>query len=93
MTTPDERTRALVRAGGFLIELARDKSLPLDVRRRAVVIARHFPTIEEVSAMAQFRHPTGLGMWLDVPNEEPSVIAENRYGPVRYSTRLAWPEE
>ena len=93
MTTPDERTRALVRAGGFLIELARDKSLPLDVRRRAVVIARHFPTIEEVSAMAQFRHPTGLGMGLDVPNEEPSVIAENRYGPLRYSTRLAWPEE
>lgn len=43
--------------------------------------------------MAQFRHPTGLGMGLDVPNEEPSVIAENRYGPLRHSTRLAWPEE
>lgn len=46
MTTPDERTRALVWAGGFLIELARDRSLSLDVRRRAVVIARHFPTIK-----------------------------------------------
>ncbi len=53
---PDERTRALLWAGGFLIELARDDSLPLDIRRRAVVIARHFPTIEDVSTMALFRH-------------------------------------
>lgn len=28
MTMPDERTRALLWAGGFLIELARDNSLP-----------------------------------------------------------------
>lgn len=96
MTTPKERTRALVWAGGFLIELARDESLPLTVRRRAVVIARHFPTIEQVSAMALFRHPTGLGMGLDVPDEcehegEP-LSGRPRYGPLRYSTRLAWPE-
>lgn len=52
MTMQDERTRALVWAGGFLVELARNDSLPLNVRRRAVVIARHFPTIEDVSAMA-----------------------------------------
>ena len=32
-------------AGGFLIEIARDESLPLAVRRQAVVIARHFLTI------------------------------------------------
>lgn len=93
MTTPKERTRALVWAGGFLIELARDESLPLAVRHRAVVIARHFPTVEDVSAMALFRHPTGLGMGLDEPNEESSVFTENRCGPLRYSTRLAWPEE
>lgn len=92
MTTPEERTRALVWAGGFLIELARDESLPLAVRRRAVAIARHFPTVEQVSAMAQFRHPTGLGMGLDVPKEEPSVSGESRFEPLRYSTRLAWPE-
>ena len=48
MTIPHERTRAMLWAGGFLIELARDTSLPIAVRRRAVVIARHFPTIEDV---------------------------------------------
>lgn len=36
MTLPDERTKALVWAGGFLIELARDKSLLLRARQRAV---------------------------------------------------------
>ncbi|WP_454259051.1 BPSL0761 family protein [Pseudoxanthomonas mexicana] len=96
MTTPEEKTRALVWAGGFLIELARNASLPLAVRRQAVVIARHFPTIEEVSAMAQFRHPTGLGMGLDIPDEREhageSLSGRPRYGPLRYSTRLAWPE-
>lgn len=89
MTTPDERTRALVWAGGFLIELARDKSLPIAVRQRAVVIARHFPTLEEVSSMALFRHASGLGMGLDVPSED----SHGQFGPLRYSTRLAWPED
>jgi len=55
MTIPVERTRALLWAGGFLIQLARDKRLPVDVRRSAVIIARHFPTIEDVAHMAMFR--------------------------------------
>lgn len=42
MTLPDERTRALIWAGGFLIELALDESLSLRFRPQAVVIARHF---------------------------------------------------
>lgn len=58
----NERSRALVWAGGLLIELARDKGLPLDLRRRAVSIARHFPTIEEVDAMAIFDQSYGLGL-------------------------------
>lgn len=49
MTLADERTRALVWAGGFPIELARGKSLPLRVRQQAVDIARHFPTHAAVS--------------------------------------------
>lgn len=92
MTMPDERTRALLWAGGFLIELARDDSLPIDVRRRAAVIARHFPTIEDVSAMALIRHPSGLGMGLACPAEVRSRNEEGRFGPLRYSTRLTWPE-
>lgn len=93
MTMPEERTRALLWAGGFLIELARDDRLPVDVRRSAVVIARHFPTIEKISAMALIRHPSGLGLELASPDEVPSWIEGCRYGPLRYSTRLALPEE
>ena len=63
MTIPHERTRAMLWAGGFLIELARDTSLPIAVRRRAVVIARHFPTIEDVSTMAV---PAFLGLGLGI---------------------------
>ena len=89
MTMPDERTRALLWAGGFLIEIARDKRLPSDIRRSAVVIARHFPTIEDVSAMAHFRHPSGLGVGLASPQECPAWTDDCRYGPLRHSTRLA----
>lgn len=93
MTMPDERTRALLWAGGFLIELARDDSLPLAVRRRAVIIARHFPAIEDVSIMALFRHSSGLGIGLVKPGETEGWIEDCRFGPLRHSTRLAWPEE
>lgn len=93
MTIPTERTRAMLWAGGFLIELARDKRLPLDVRRSAVIIARHFPTIEDVAHMAMFRHPTGLGVGLAPPQDTPSWAEDCKFGPLRYSTRLAWPEE
>ncbi|MBA2079839.1 BPSL0761 family protein [Rhodanobacter sp. PCA2] len=93
MTMPNERTRALVWAGGFLIELARDRSLPLDVRRSAVSIARHFPTLEDISSMALLYHPLGFGPMLKSPDEVDPGIEAGRFGPLRYSTRLAWPEE
>ena len=92
MTLPVERTRALLWAGGFLIELARDQRVPLEVRRSAVVIARHFPTIEDIAFMAKFRHPSGFGVGLASPHETPSWAEDFKFGPLRYSTRLAWPE-
>lgn len=92
MTVPAERTRALLWAGGFLIELARDERLPLGVRQRAVAIARHFPTIENVDLMARFRNPTGLGVGLAAPEEAGFWNEELGFGPLTYSTRLAWPE-
>lgn len=92
MTMPEERTRALLWAGGFLIELARDKRLPLDIRQRAVMIARHFPTIEDVSSMAMFRHPSGLGVGLAMPDEACLRSDGCRFGPLTYSTRFDWPE-
>lgn len=93
MTMPDERTRALLWAGGFLIELARDDSLPLSIRRRAVVIARHFPTIEDISAMAQSQQPFELRMRMASPDEIPSWAENCRHGPLKHSTRLAWPRD
>ena len=93
MTMPNERTRAMVWAGGFLIELARDNQLPLDIRRRAVVIARHFPTMEQISMMARFRHPSGLGIGLESPFEDPGWTAECRFGPLSDFSRLEWPSE
>ncbi len=92
MTMPVERTRSLLWAGGFLIELARDRRLPLDVGRSAVAIARHFPTIEDGASMAMFRHLTGLGVGLTTPQETPSWAKDCPFGPLRYSTRLKWPE-
>ena len=93
MTIASERTRTLMCAGGFLIELARDERLPLEIRQQAVVIARHYPTLEQVHGMALFRlHPSGLGLELDDPLEDRSWEDQCRFGPLRYSTRLAWPE-
>ena len=69
MTLPYERTRALLWAGSFLIKFARDKRLPLRVRREAVVIARQFPTIEDISLMAHFRLECGLGVGLAAPGD------------------------
>ena len=86
MTLPDERTRALIWAGGFLIELARDESLPL-----RVVIARHFPTYEDVSNMALFRHSSGLGLGLEDPRAV-DLADGCPQGPLWRSIRLAWPE-
>lgn len=85
----DERSRSLVWAGGFLIELARDKSLPLRIRRRAVIIARHFPTIEQVELMAIAPETTGL----ESPQKYPSWVEQCHFGPLRYGTSLAWPDE
>lgn len=90
MTMPDERTRALIWAGGFLIQLARDETLPLHVRRSAVAIARHFPTIETVATMSAFRHSSGLGMGLAPPNEV-GWADGCPLGPLRRFTRLEWP--
>lgn len=92
MTMPDERTRALLWAGGFLVELARDENLPTAIRERAVVIARHFPTYADIAHMAMFRHPTGLGVGLTDPREVDAWAEQCRFGPLTYSTRLEWPE-
>ena len=93
MTMPDERTRSLLWAGGFLIEIARDRRLPVDVRQSAVIIARHFPTVEDIASMAMFRHPSGLGVGLVPPQEAGPWAEDCKFGPLVYSTRLEFPKE
>jgi hypothetical protein len=67
MTLPDERTRSLLWAGSFLIDVAHDSSLPLGLRRRAVTIARHFPTIEDIEWMANALTESAFSLQLAPP--------------------------
>jgi hypothetical protein len=66
--------------------------LPLEVRQRAVAIARHFLTVENIGLMASFRHSTELRVGLVAPEEAGPWDAECPSGPLRNSTRLGWPE-
>lgn len=93
MTMPDERSRALVWAGGFLVELARDQRLPLDVREQAVRIARHFPTIEQVGHLADTIAASDAPFGLDLAHakDHPEWAGQCRHGPLTTHSRLAWP--
>lgn len=48
MTMPDERSRAVVKTGEFLLHLSRDSNLPEKVRHDAKFLLRHFPTRDDV---------------------------------------------
>ncbi len=49
MTTPYERTRALVFAYETLQEVESSEDVPADLRRAATVALRHFPTPAETT--------------------------------------------
>ena len=48
MTMPTERTRSIIQAREFLVDLSRDKTLPEVVRTEARRLLRHYPTAREV---------------------------------------------
>ena len=84
LTTPDERSRALVWAGGFLIEVATNSQVPKEIRQKAVAIARHFPTAHEIDLMA--RYP---GVVKFAPAAaRPEWVEDYEHGPLTDSTRL-----
>ncbi|HEL3748262.1 MULTISPECIES: BPSL0761 family protein [Stenotrophomonas] len=60
MTTPQDRTRHLVQAGAFLIELADNAGLPMDIRAEAHRLLRHYPTVSEIRMMAQLENNTAI---------------------------------
>ncbi len=93
MSTPEERLRALVWAGGLLVEIAKDDNLPRSLRKRAVVIARHFPTVEELAGAAQTNRVLGSGLNLEPPDKIPEWSESLKFGPLQNSTRLTIPED
>lgn len=84
MSTQEERARSLIWAGCFLVELAHDQDVALEIRRKAVAIARHLPTFEEISISLPLSAlaTTHIASWTD----------GYKLGPLRYSTRLDWPD-
>ena len=48
MTLPLESSLAVPRAGGLLVQLNGERRVPIDIRRTATHIARHFPTVGDV---------------------------------------------
>lgn len=48
MTTPYERTRAVIETSDFLLRLTRDQSLPETVRSEARLLLRHYPAADVV---------------------------------------------
>lgn len=97
MTIPSERTRAMVWAGAFLVELARNTHLPYEVRRTAVFVARHYPTLGNIETMAMLdAQQTGfwLGM-LERPSKEDIAewLRDYPLGPLTGFTHLALPPE
>ena len=92
MSTPGERARAVVWAGALVVQLSRNGSLPLELRRQATVIARHFPTIEDVARLptqADFLAPDGDRL---SQKELDAWCTELENGPLTDSTRLGWPD-
>lgn len=96
MSTYDEQARALVLAGGLLVELARDESLPIGLRQKAVKIARHFPTVGEIllqSKIARHASPSLFSMPAPSHEEQLSWMRDCTEGPLTFEIHLDWPEE
>ncbi len=92
MSTTEERVRALVWAGGFLVQISRNRSLALELRRQATVIARHFPTVEDIGRLP-------IQADLLVPSVDrlsqgdlEKWCKDLEHGPLTERTRLCWPD-
>lgn len=64
MTLPYERSRAVIQAREFLVELRGNKALPLEVRDEALRLLRHYPSTEEVLRAAKIEAEfAGQSIW------------------------------
>ena len=57
MSTPDERTRALVQTGAFLKQVLHDPALPAALRAEAGRLLRHYPGISLIRRLALAPEP------------------------------------
>ena len=48
MTMPHERTRAVLQARDFLVELSKNKALPEEVWKGAKHLLRHYPSSSDI---------------------------------------------
>ncbi|MCK8664941.1 hypothetical protein M1M11_08615 [Pseudomonas azerbaijanoccidens] len=48
MTMPHERTRSIIQARDFLVDLSRNQALPESIRNEARRLLRHYPTSKEI---------------------------------------------
>lgn len=62
MTMPSERTRSIIQAREFLIDLSRDKTLPEAVCTEARRLLRHYPTADEVLLAGKVEEQRGDGL-------------------------------
>jgi hypothetical protein len=93
MTMLDERTKTLLPAGGLLIDISRDHSLRLPLRRRAATIARDFPMIEDIVWVLESLRDSVLSVGLATPESVLGEVSRLDFTPLQHSSRLRWPGE
>lgn len=93
MTMPDERTRAVLWAGGLLVLLNGDRRVPMEIRQAATQIARHFPTRSDVAGASRLKLLGEYGSLFAHPRDCPGWEDSCPGRPLTESTRLRWPSE
>ena len=62
MTMPHERTRSIIQARDFLVDLSHDQALPESMRNEARRLLRHYPTSNEILLAAKVEDGTKSGL-------------------------------
>lgn len=79
MTTQDERTRNILQTGAFLKELRADTNLPESVRKEALRLLRHYPTVGDVQLMAEVERRMS-GSNLLTPEFDSAWLSRYKFG-------------
>lgn len=77
MSMPNERTRAVIQTGEFLLELSRDQSLPERIRRDAKFLLRHYPDQFQMLLAGRIEEDSDPSIWPMGPVFSSSI--ENSY--------------